>query len=65
LDADTTTPDLDIGPAVAKLRFFRFAEYVLVFLAIVAVPIAVDLYMLGDERKTCNSNSAQGSRRGR
>ena len=46
LDAQTNTPVLDIGPAVAKLRFFRFAEYVLVYLSIVAVPVFAGLYEL-------------------
>lgn len=49
LDAKTTTPDLDIGPAVAQLRFFRFAEFVLVFLTIIAVPVFAGLYTLRDE----------------
>ena len=49
MDAQTIEPDLDIGPAVAKLRFFRFAEYVLVFLTIVAVTVFVGLYGLLDE----------------
>ena len=46
LGAQTTEPDLDLGPAVAKLRFFRFAEYVLVFLTIAAVPVFAGIYAL-------------------
>ena len=60
MDAQTIEPDLDIGPAVAKLRFFRFAEYVLVFLAIVAVPIAADLYMLGDDAEDLQQQFGSG-----
>lgn len=48
MDAQTIEPDLDIGPAVARLRFFRFAEFVLVFLTIVAVAVFVGLYDLRD-----------------
>lgn len=48
LDAQKQNPGLDVGPAVAKLRFFRFAEFVLVFLAIVAVPVFAGLYALRD-----------------
>ena len=43
MDAQINATDLDIGPAVAKLRFFRFAEYILVFLAIMALAWFVDL----------------------
>jgi hypothetical protein len=48
LDAQTIEPGLDIGPAVARLRYFRFAEFVLVFLTIVAVAVFVGLYDLRD-----------------
>jgi len=41
LDADGTKPDLDIGPAAAKLRFFRFAEFIVIFFAIVSVSLYV------------------------
>ena len=45
---------------MAKLRFFRFAEYILVFLAIVAVPIAADLYMLGDDAEDLRQQFGSG-----
>lgn len=47
--AQTTTLHLDIGPAVAHLRLFRFAEFILVFLTIVAVPVFAGLYALRGE----------------
>jgi hypothetical protein len=49
LDSRQSTPDLDLGPAVARLRFFRFAEFILVFLTIVAVAVFAGLYALRDE----------------
>ena len=37
MEAHTQSSDVDVGPAVAKLRFFRFAEYVLIFLGVTSV----------------------------
>lgn len=60
MDAQTIEPGLDIGPAVAKLRFFRFAEFVLVFLTIVSVPIAADFFLLGDEAEDLQQQFGSG-----
>ncbi len=49
--AEASSPDLDVGPAAARLRTFRFAEYVLVYAATAAIGwIVLFLVLLaGDE----------------
>jgi hypothetical protein len=44
--AEATSPDLDLSPAAQRLRYFRFAEYVLVFAAISAVSWLVLFFVL-------------------
>lgn len=43
---DATSADLDVSPAAERLRYFRFAEYVLVFAAISAVGWLILFFIL-------------------